>query len=395
MLPFHRQFEVILLFLLPYHSFPPLLSRQTSSSPWVYIWYKKGMRGRRSIFSNSAERSKSLRKKRKRWYTTVSRGLFFSLQQSSANGQVMARLEVEFLTGSPLLEAAVTVTAATAAEAATVTTSPVAAEASATAAVATTEAAAVTAAPVVGEATIAAAEATTATASIATAEATTTTASIATAEAAAAATTTAESARAATITATEASTVTTAVATVAAATAAAATAPTSAHEQRSWGLGRSGHTPAELSETVSALEQAVLVAVPLEATEEAAERSVELVRVDLLVCLGGVLEDLANVLGNLGGLAHIDSGSLKLGCGIAEGQATETAADLVPLKGCDIQPALALLAGTTGTAETVDVGLAVTGETDLDYVGDVGKVHTASCDVGREEDARLAVAEVI
>lgn len=304
----------------------------------------------------------------------------------------MARLEGEFLTGSPLLEAAVTVAAATAAEAATVTTSPVAAEASATAAVTTTEAAA---APVVGEATIAAAEATTATASIAAAEATTTTASIATAEAAAAATTTAESARAATITATEASTVTTAVATVAAATAAAATASASAHEQRSRGLGRSGHTPAELSETVGTLEQAVLVAVPLEATEEAAERSVELVRVDLLVCLGGVLEDLANVLGNLGGLAHIDSGSLKLGCGIAEGQAAETAADLVLLKGRDDQPALALLASTTGTAETVDVGLAVTGETDLDYVGDVGKVHTASCDVGREEDARLAVAEVI
>ena len=301
----------------------------------------------------------------------------------------MARLEVELLTGSPLLEAAVT-----AAEAATVTTSPVAAEASATAAVTTTEAAAVTAAPVVGEATIAAAEATATTASIATAEATTTTASIATAEAAAA-TTTAESARAATITATEASTVTTAVATVAAATAAAATASTSAHEQRSRGLGRSGHAPAELSETIGALEQTVLVAVPLEATEEAAERSVELVRVDLLVCLGGVLEDLANVLGNLGGLAHIDSGSLKFGCGIAEGQAAEAAADLVSLKGCDDQPALALFAGTTGTAETVDVGLTVTGETDLDYVGDVGKVHTASCDVGREEDARLAVAEVI
>lgn len=57
----------------------------------------------------------------------------------------------------------------------------------------------------------------------------------------------------------------------------------------------------------------MLVAVPLEATEEAAERSVELVRVDLLVCLGDVLEDLANVLGNLGRLAHIDIGSLKLG----------------------------------------------------------------------------------
>jgi hypothetical protein len=139
----------------------------------------------------------------------------------------------------------------------------------------------------------------------------------------------------------------------------------------------------------------VLVAVPLEAAEEAAERSVELVRVDLLMCLGGVLEDLANVLGNLGGLAHIDSGSLKLGCGVAEGQAAETAADLVPLKGRNDQPALALLAGTTCTAETMDVGLAVTGETDLDHVGDVGEIHTASCDVGREEDARLAVAEVI
>jgi hypothetical protein len=317
---------------------------------------------------------------------------FFSLQPTRADDQETRRLEVECLTGSPLLEAAVAVTAATTAEAATVTTSPVAAEASATATVAATvataEAAAVAAAPVIAEA------ATTA-ASIAAAEATTTTASIATAEAAAAATTaTAESARAATITATEASTVTTAAAAVATTTA-AATASTSAHEQRSRGLGRSGHTPAELGKTVGALEQTVLVAVPLEAAEEAAEGSVKLVGVDLLVCLGDFLEDLANVLRNLGGLTHIDIGGLKLGCGIAEGQAAKTAADLVPLKGCDDQPALALLAGTTGTAETVDVGLAVTGKTNLDHVGDVGKVHTASCDVGREENARLAVTEVI
>lgn len=64
--------------LPPSLSFPLLLSRQAdSSSPWVYIWYKKRMRGRRSVFSNSAERSKSLRKKRKRWYTTVKPWAFF------------------------------------------------------------------------------------------------------------------------------------------------------------------------------------------------------------------------------------------------------------------------------------------------------------------------------
>ena len=307
---------------------------------------------------------------------------FFSPTIQRADDQGATRLKLE--RGSPLLEAAVTVTTSpvtaeasttatvATAEAAAVTTSPVAAETSATAAVATAEAAAVTAAPVIVEATTAATEA-----------------------AAAATTATTESARAATITATEAteaSTVTTAVAAVATTTAAATA---SALEQRSRGLGRSGHTPAELSKTVGALEQTVLVAVPLEATEEATERSVELVRVDLLVCLGDVLENLANVLGNLGRLAHINDSSLKLGCGIAEGQTAKAAADLILLKGCDKQPALALLAGTTGTAETVDVGLTVTWETDLDHVGDVGKIHTASCDVGREEDTRLAVAKVI
>jgi hypothetical protein len=113
------------------------------------------------------------------------------------------------------------------------------------------------------------------------------------------------------------------------------------------------------------------------------------------VCLDAVLEDLTDVLGDLGGLAHVDLRGLELGCVVLERQASEATRDFLLLEGCDDQPALALLASTTSTAETVDVRLAVARETDLDDVGDVGKVHSTGCDVGGEQDARLACAEVV
>jgi hypothetical protein len=94
------------------------------------------------------------------------------------------------------------------------------------------------------------------------------------------------------------------------------------------------------------------------------------------VCLNAILENLTDVLRHLGGLAHIDLSSLKAGCGLLERQTAEAATDLARLERCDDQPALTLLAGTTGTAKTVNVGLAVAGETDLDYVGDIGKIHS-------------------
>ena len=122
----------------------------------------------------------------------------------------------------------------------------------------------------------------------------------------------------------------------------------------------------------------MLVAVPLEATEQTTERSVKLIGVDLLVRLSDILEDLADVLGNLCGLAHIDFGSLKLGCGIVERQTVETAADLALLEGCENDPALALLASATRAAKTVDVGFAVARKTDLDDMADIGKIHSSS-----------------
>jgi hypothetical protein len=113
------------------------------------------------------------------------------------------------------------------------------------------------------------------------------------------------------------------------------------------------------------------------------------------VCLNAVLKDLADILGDLGGLAHIDLRSLELVCGVLEGHAAELARNFLLVEGRDDQPALAFLAGATGAADAVDVGLAVAGKTNLDYVGDVGEVHSAGCDIRGEQDTRLACAEVV
>jgi hypothetical protein len=59
------------------------------------------------------------------------------------------------------------------------------------------------------------------------------------------------------------------------------------------------------------------------------------------------------------------------------------------------EPALAFLAGAARAAEAVNVRLAVTREPDLHHVCDVGEIHASRGYVGREEDARLAVAEVV
>lgn len=200
---------------------------------------------------------------------------------------------------------------------------------------------------------------------------------------AAAITTTSTEATAVTATvAAVATTVATTTAAKAAAAAATTAASAAAHEQAGRRLRRRGHTPAELSEPVGTLKQTLLVAIPLEAAEQTAESSVELVRVDLLVSLSNVLEDRADVLGNLGGLAHVDLGSLKLGCSVDERQAAEAAADLALLERCEDNPALALFACASSAAETMNVGLAVAGETDLDDVADIGEIHASCCDIG-------------
>ena len=52
-------------------------------------------------------------------------------------------------------------------------------------------------------------------------------------------------------------------------------------------------------------------------------------------------------------------------------------------------------AGTRGTAQTVDVGLLVRRDADLEDVGNGREVHAASNNVGGDEDAASSVAEGI
>ena len=111
--------------------------------------------------------------------------------------------------------------------------------------------------------------------------------------------------------------------------------------------------------------------------------------------LDAVRQNLAYLLGDFSRLAHVDGCSLEFICRIAEREVAETAAHLLRLKGSDKDPALTLLSGTTGTAETMDVGVALTGETHLDDVGDFWEIHTTSRHIRREEDTRLGVTEVV
>jgi hypothetical protein len=120
-----------------------------------------------------------------------------------------------------------------------------------------------------------------------------------------------------------------------------------------------------------------------------------LIRVDLLMRLNTVCEYFANVLWNFGRLAHIHGRSLKLACSISERQVAETTTHFGLLEGSQEEPALSFFAGTTSAAETVDVRVALAGETDLNDVGYFGEVHTAGCYVRGEEDTRFSVAEVI
>jgi len=56
---------------------------------------------------------------------------------------------------------------------------------------------------------------------------------------------------------------------------------------------------------------------------------------------------------------------------------------------------LTRLAGTTGSADSVDVVVAALRQTDLDDVRDIGEVHASGCHVGGEQDGGLAGAEAL
>lgn len=165
-------------------------------------------------------------------------------------------------------------------------------------------------------------------------------------------------------------------------------------EERRRRLRSLRHAPAELSEPVGALEKTVLIAVPLEAAEDSTEGVLKDIRVDFLVSVDGFLEDLGHVLGHLSLVGEIDPGRLERFV-FVDGELVETLAELILVEGGKDEVALALLAGTTGTADTVDVRVAIPGKANLDDVAHVGEVHTASGNVGREQDARLGEAEVV
>jgi hypothetical protein len=86
---------------------------------------------------------------------------------------------------------------------------------------------------------------------------------------------------------------------------------------------------------------------------------------------------------------------LDFASSVNERQVAKATADFSLLIGCEEDPALSLLAGTTGTSETMDVGFTVAGKTNLDNVSDIGEVHSSCCDVGGEEDTGFSVAEVV
>ena len=59
------------------------------------------------------------------------------------------------------------------------------------------------------------------------------------------------------------------------------------------------------------------------------------------------------------------------------------------------QPAFTFLASTTCAAETVNVGLTVTRNTNLDDVGNIREIHTTSSHIRGEQDTLTSLAEVV
>jgi hypothetical protein len=106
-------------------------------------------------------------------------------------------------------------------------------------------------------------------------------------------------------------------------------------------------------------------------------------------------QNLAHVFWHLGWLRHVYGRTLNLRCCVFDGQVSETPAHLVALEWRDEDPSFALLAGTASTSKTMNVRISIAGKTDLEDMGDIWEVHTAGCDVGREQNAGVAYTEVL
>lgn len=78
-----------------------------------------------------------------------------------------------------------------------------------------------------------------------------------------------------------------------------------------------------------------------------------------------------------------------------DGQSRKTSSDLVSLERCQEDPALSLLTGTTCATETMNVGVAFSGKTNLEDVSNVREVHSSSSDIGGKQDSRVGMTEAI
>jgi hypothetical protein len=89
--------------------------------------------------------------------------------------------------------------------------------------------------------------------------------------------------------------------------------------------------------------------------------------------------------GRIGGLlGHVGPGSGERDGILLDWDTAEAGAVAGIFALVDEEPALTLLSGTGGTTETVDVGLSVTRDANLDDVRNVGEIHTAGSHVRGE-----------
>ena len=107
------------------------------------------------------------------------------------------------------------------------------------------------------------------------------------------------------------------------------------------------------------------------------------------------VENLAGGRGDLRLLGKVKRGGLDRVVALEGNLAAETVAGFLVFELVEDQPTLTFLAGTSGTADTVNVLLDGAGETHLDDVGDIGEVHTTSGDIRGEKDRGVGSAEVL